>query len=301
MKLPLLVSVAHAGLRVPKEVEECCILSPEDIFADGDEGAAAIYQPLEQEVTSFTTTDVARAFVDVNRAEGDRRPDGVVKTQTCWGVPIYQPYPSERVIQAMLTRYYRPYHERLTRLAGTAVLLGVDCHTMAAIGPPIGPGAGRERPRVSLSNADGTCPSDWMEELVECFEDAFQCRVAVNDPFRGGYIIRSHAAELPWVQLELTRAPCCTAATKRAQTLKALRAWCHPSEGAQRGAAEGLRRVAHSKLESRKTHGHRRRVHARVVRRDGEVVTALPEEHGAGEVKCIQRPDRRGERLQRPG
>ena len=42
-------------------------------------------------------------------------------------------------IQAVLDRYYFPYHEKLS-CGGSIkdIRLGIDCHTMAATGPPIG-------------------------------------------------------------------------------------------------------------------------------------------------------------------
>lgn len=89
-KLPLLLSVPHAGLRVPPEVTDICILSKDDIVKDGDEHAAAIYCPLEQYVNAFVTIDIARAIVDLNRAEDDFRKDGVIKTPyllECSGLP----------------------------------------------------------------------------------------------------------------------------------------------------------------------------------------------------------------------
>ena len=89
MKLPLLLSLPHAGLRVPDEVAHLCTLTEREIAEDGDEGAAAIYD-LAGDVDAFVTTDVARAIVDLNRAVDDRRRDGVVKTHTCWDVPIYR-------------------------------------------------------------------------------------------------------------------------------------------------------------------------------------------------------------------
>ena len=76
---------------------------------------------------------------------------------------------------------------------------------MLAVGPPIGPGPGLPRPHVCLGNADGTCP-----------------QVTHNDPFRGGHITRTHAAEMPWVQIELSRGPFLANAEKRARVLRAL-------------------------------------------------------------------------------
>ena len=107
MTLPLLISVPHAGLRVPPEARPYCSLTPEEIARDGDEGAAEIYT-IENEVECYVTTDVARAIVDLNRAEDDRRKDGVVKTHTCWEVPVYEPFPPEEVVRTLLAQYYRP-------------------------------------------------------------------------------------------------------------------------------------------------------------------------------------------------
>lgn len=225
MSLPLLLSVPHAGLDVPPEAQPYCILTPKEIAEDGDEGAAEIYA-LESEVAAYQTTVVARAIVDLNRATDDRRPDGVVKTHTCFNIPVYREFPPETVVETLLERYYWPYQHALTRLAGRDVVLAVDCHTMLAKGPPIGPGPGIERPWVCLSNADGTCSQPWIEALQRCFQEVFDGPVTINDPFRGGYITRTHAAEMPWVQLELSRAPFLSEAEKRERVLAALTKWC---------------------------------------------------------------------------
>jgi len=214
--------VPHAGLDVPQEVADLCILTPQQIVEDGDEGAAEIYA-IESEVEAFVTTSVARAIVDMNRAEDDRSKDGVVKTHTCWDIPVYKsPLPDES-IEHLLASHHRPYHARLTELSSGAARLGVDCHTMVAFGPPVAPDPGTERPWVCLSNAGGTCPEEWMARLRRCFEKAFEGKVRVNHPFRGGYIIRTHAAEMPWIQLEISRAPFLPNSEKRRRVLQAFR------------------------------------------------------------------------------
>ncbi len=224
MRLPLLLSVPHAGLRVPAEVADLCQLTASEIADDGDGGAAEIYA-LEPDVAAFVTTDIARAIVDLNRAEDDRRQDGVVKTHTCWNIPVYRTFPSPAQIEALLASHYRPYHAQLTQCANAGVRLAVDCHTMAASGPPVGPDPGVVRPHVCLSNADGTCSDAWMAALLRCFTREFGPHVTVNTPFKGGHITRTHAAEMPWVQLELSRAPFLPDADKRQGVLRALRAW----------------------------------------------------------------------------
>ena len=226
MTLPLVISVPHAGLRVPTEVASLCTLTPEEIATDSDGGAAEIYA-LESEVEAFITTDIARSVVDLNRARDDRRADGAAKTHTCHNVPVYRRPLSEAEIERLLARYYAPYHERLSTLAGNPrAVLGVDCHTMAAQGPPVGPDTGQERPWVCVSNADGTCPSDWIEGLRDCFADLLDGPVRINDPFTGGYITRSRPGGLPWLQIELSRAPYLPLDRKREVVLAALRQLC---------------------------------------------------------------------------
>ena len=224
-RLPLLISVPHAGLAVPKEVAGLNLLTPAQIAADGDEGAAAIYGGLRERAVHFITTDIARAFVDLNRAEDDLRKDGVIKTHTCWDEPIYREPLPPATIEALLARWHRPYHQRLTALAGSGAVFGVDCHTMSAYGPPVGPDIGQPRPEVCIGDGDGACPRDWAEGLVDCFRRHFAGEVTLNRPFHGGYIVRAHAAELPWVMIELSRAPFASDAEKGRQVLAALTDW----------------------------------------------------------------------------
>jgi formiminoglutamase len=151
----------------------------------------------------------------------------VVKTHTCWNVLVYREFPPETVVKQLLDRYYYPYHARLKELAASNVQLGVDLHTMAANGPPVGPDPGRERPWVCLSNGNGTtCPRDWIEALKACFEDGFGPNVRINDPFKGGFITRTHFAELPWIQVELLRGSFMSNHEKRNAVLSALTQWC---------------------------------------------------------------------------
>lgn len=78
MNLPILLSVPHAGKRIPSEVKETCILSQKDVLEDGDVGTDEIYYPLKGKVPAFVTTDIGRAIVDLNRAEDDFSKDGII-------------------------------------------------------------------------------------------------------------------------------------------------------------------------------------------------------------------------------
>lgn len=224
-RLPILISVPHAGLTIPPEVKSLNLLTSDQIIADGDVGAKEIYD-IEGLVNKFVTTDIARAFVDMNRKENDLSGDGVIKTHTCWGVPVYQSALSPVVIKQLLDSYYIPYHAQLTNSAGMDIMLAIDCHTMASSGPPVGPDPGSTRPMVCLSNADGTCSEEWFSLLADCLSKAFDCEVSLNKPFRGGYIIRHHSREIPWLQLELSRDTSLSIEYKRNAVISALKKWC---------------------------------------------------------------------------
>ena len=227
MNLPFLISVPHAGLRIPTEVKDICILTPEQVYDDSDGGAAEIYCDLERSVKAFVSSDIARAIVDLNRATDDFRKDGVIKTHTCYDIPVYNEFPSPALIEELLTKYYHSYHQKLEKLTHSEnIKVGIDCHTMAAVGPPIGPDAGKRRPLVCLSNADGTCPSKWLNTLAESFQKLFPDeQVKINEPFKGGYIIRTYSSGLPWLQIELSRTGHVTNAQKRDGVIEALIDW----------------------------------------------------------------------------
>ncbi len=225
MSLPLLISVPHAGELVPPEVEALCLLTHEEIIADGDEGADKIYD-FPAEVGLYLTTEIARAIIDLNRAPDDFRADGVIKTHTCWNNKVYSTFPDADLQKLLLAKYYYPYHQRLQDFTDSEVILGVDCHTMAEFGPPIGPGAGQKRPMICISNGGSNCPEPWFELMIHCFREEFGEDVRANDPFKGGYIIRNHCSRLPWLQLELSRSADLPVTVKREKVLNCLRKWC---------------------------------------------------------------------------
>ncbi|MYH69684.1 MAG: N-formylglutamate amidohydrolase [Gammaproteobacteria bacterium] len=226
--LPLALPVPHCGVRVPDEVKDICALTAREVIEDGDEGADEIYSPLEPHVMAFRKSETARAIVDLNRATDDFRKDGIIKTHTCWDVPVYLDYPDADTIAALIERYYVPYHQALASLSTMqGVSACIDCHTMAAHGPPVGPDPGQERPLICLGNVNHeTCPEDWIILLARIMEAEFGQRVAVNVPFAGGYITRHYGQEKPWIQMELSRTDKLTKQDKTAGVLNSLRKWC---------------------------------------------------------------------------
>jgi formiminoglutamase len=223
---PLLVSIPHGGGTVPPEVADIVSITERDIFYDGDTLTREIYD-FGKRVDAVIETPIARAIVDVNRASDDRppeNPDGVVKTVTTDGTPVYREgmFPDDALVEDLLQRYYFPYHERLGDLLGSRdIRLALDCHSMMERSPAASVRTGEPRPLICLSNRGDeygmpvrgrgtvTCPPEWIRALAESLGQAFagEGEVAMNDPFAGGYISQYHYKRngIPWIQIEINR------------------------------------------------------------------------------------------------
>jgi N-formylglutamate amidohydrolase len=144
-QIPVLISIPHGGTNTPPElIDRTCIL-PEDIFDDIDPFTREIYD-LEPWVVEVMDTDIARAFVDLNRAPDDfppKNPDGIIKSMTCYKKPIYikEKEPDEPLIQTLIDGYYLPYHRKIQEITSQnkELKLALDCHSMAVESPPISP------------------------------------------------------------------------------------------------------------------------------------------------------------------
>ncbi|OEU48976.1 MAG: hypothetical protein BA871_05445 [Desulfuromonadales bacterium C00003096] len=223
---PLLVSIPHGGGTIPPEVVERVSITERDIFYEGDALTREIYD-FGKRVDAFIETPIARAIVDVNRASDDRapaNPDGVVKTVTTDCTQVYREgmFPDDTLVEDLLQRYYFPYHERLGDLLERRdIRLALDCHSMLERSPPASVHPGEPRPLICLSNRGDregvpvcgrghvTCPPEWIRALAESLGQAFAGvgRVAMNDPFLGGYISQYHYGQrgIPWIQIKINR------------------------------------------------------------------------------------------------
>jgi formiminoglutamase len=233
MREPILVSIPHGGWNVAEEIQEIWALSPKDALHDGDPFTARIYD-FSDRVSRQLVMEQFRAVVDLNRAPDDIAPknkDGVIKSHTCYDVEVYKPgcLPDERLKKLLLDKYYFPYHRQLEAcLDLDDVKFGVDCHSMAAVSPPIEADAGTPRPLICLGNlgdAEGavtpefgriTCSEEMLRFMCEEFAAVFRhedlelevpAAATMNVPFNGGYITRRMGNRgVPFVQIEMSRA-----------------------------------------------------------------------------------------------
>lgn len=213
--LPFLISIPHGGEEFPACVRDRVALTREDTLEDGDAFTRRIYD-LADSVHTVIKTDIARAIVDLNRAVTDMpptHPDGVLKTITCYEKPVYHEgrFPNPGLVDQLIREHYRPYHAKIrAAVKRDDVVLGLDCHSMAAQAPPIEAAPGRPRPLICLANAhDQSCPMQYAELLAACFREIFALQpdqVTINEPFSGGFITRTYGMNpVPWIQIEINR------------------------------------------------------------------------------------------------
>jgi len=225
-KLPFLISIPHGGTDVPEIVRPVIALTPDEIRFHADPFTREIFG-FRERVGAFTDAPVSRMVVDLNRPPlplPPRDPDGIIKVLTVDGKPVYRPgsVPDIRLSHRLLMAYYFPYHQKIDELLDRhRVRIAFDCHSMLPAGAAGQKDAGRVRPLFCLGNNGdrsgiahpgglATCPAGWIADLARGFEDEFAVpgKVAINDPFSGGFIANAHYWHkgVPWIQIEVNRA-----------------------------------------------------------------------------------------------
>ena len=225
-RYPFLFSIPHGGVSVPPEVRGLVNLSRKEIVFNSDPHTRLLYG-FDDAAEALVDFEVSRIFVDTNRAPYEYPPraqDGVIKVITQDGTPVYRKglAPGRDLIGTLLQKYYFPFHNRLADVIDTRhVEVAFDCHSMLPKAPPVRMDAGRPRPLFCLSNRGDrfgkplrkgglvTCPPEWLSALARSFQAEFdgEGRVAMNDPFRGGFITVAHhqRTRTPWIQIEINR------------------------------------------------------------------------------------------------
>lgn len=230
-KLPIVVSVPHGGLTIPKELAAKFLLTKEEVLYDCDTWERELYN-FKSDVEEYVDTDISRLVIDMNRAKNDlppENPDGVVKLLSVAKKRVWTTSEglSLAEIAALMKRYYHPYQKRLAEASkNKKVILGLDCHTMLDVGPAPNGIEWEKRPLFCIGNRGSltgeqlnepiTAPPQLMIKFKQLLEDRFAVfidksikvpMVTINQPFAGGYITKFHGNQgtIPWIQLEMNR------------------------------------------------------------------------------------------------
>lgn len=113
--------------------------------------------------------------------------------------PLYQRKLRVDEIAQRMDRYYRPYHDELTRLLERAKarhgrVFHLSFHCMSSVDPKAPQGAAAIRPDICLGDRDGTtCDSGFSAFVRERFT-RLGYGVSINAPFKGSEIMRRYGS-----------------------------------------------------------------------------------------------------------
>ena len=212
---PLLLSVPHAGTRLPGEIEPR-LVSPWLARKDTDWYVDQLYQFAGELGATVIRTLLSRTVIDVNRdPEGRSLYPGQATTELCPtttfdGEPLYPAggEPGEPEIAVRRARYYAPYHAaiaaeilRLRERHGTVVLF--DAHSIRSVVPRLFEGT---LPVFNLGTNSGRSCAPELAQALQRICAASGWPTVVDGRFKGGYITRHYgqpASGVHAVQLEL--------------------------------------------------------------------------------------------------
>lgn len=215
-RLPVLVSVPHAGRDYPRALVERLRVPPAALMRLEDRHVDLLARSAAQRGCAVLVMRRPRAWIDLNRRPDEIDPDMIVDTPRSAFVQ-----PSLKVrgglgliprrladtgdlwrggflrseIDARVAQDHQPYHralgdglQRIRRRYGGAVL--VDLHSM----PPLRSGEGNDPPGIVLGDRFGQSAASWVSDCAFATLSGLGYRVAVNHPYAGGYILQRHGA-----------------------------------------------------------------------------------------------------------
>jgi N-formylglutamate amidohydrolase len=195
-RVPVLVSMPHTGVCVTSEVDAS--------FADPvmaelpmtDWHLHHLYDFLPELGVTTIHAVYSRFMVDLNRSPTaaplypGRFETSLVPTETFHGEPIFRDPPDAEEIERRRRLYHAPYHAALLQSLkdlrqqfGRAVV--VDVHSIASVANRL---HDELRDDIYLGDRDGQTCGSWLRTtLAKAFTEQ-GLRVAINDPYKGGYI-----------------------------------------------------------------------------------------------------------------
>lgn len=213
---PLLVSMPHAGTRIPVDQRPRYVDRALDV-EDTDWHLEELYDFVQANGASTMVPNFSRYLIDLNRPPDDSPMyAGVNTTELCPtrffnGEDLYKPgmAPDAAEIARRLEKYWQPYHaalaEEINRIKGEfGYALLFDAHSIRSEIPWLFEG---RLPDLNLGTADGTsCAASLRDTVAQCLIDQSRYTHAVDGRFKGGYITRHYgnpAAGVHSLQLEI--------------------------------------------------------------------------------------------------
>lgn len=227
---PVILSVPHAGRHYPHSLMEAARLNQNNLRSLEDRHVDSLVSPLAAQGYTIIISNVARAWIDLNRSEREVDPAmispppkdsnlemtakvrgglGLVPRRLAKYGNIYRHPITQNELADRISQAHRPFHALISdmldatrRRYGGAVLL--DCHSM----PPLRTKAVKAPAEIVIGDGNGTsaAPAFAARAVEICREQGF--RTALNEPYAGGHILSHHGnpeRDVQGLQLEICR------------------------------------------------------------------------------------------------
>jgi len=198
---PLLVSIPHAGLSIPRPIREC--LTSEALhLPDTDWFVDRVYRWVAGKGGALLVANYSRYVIDLNRPADNAAlyagpGTGLLPKQTFNGKPLYLPgmEPDDDEVRERLQRFWAPYHQRLhaelqalKQQFGHAILL--DAHSILSEVPLLFDGT---LPDLNLGSYRGASASpDLVSKCMVALGVDTRFSLVLDGRFQGGYITRNY-------------------------------------------------------------------------------------------------------------
>ncbi len=216
-RLPLLISMPHAGLKLTSSVQDGLVDQARSL-PDTDWHIPRLYDFARELGASVLAAEYSRFVIDLNRPDDDKplyagATTGLFPSTLFDGQPLFKDgkVPSAEARKTYLDAIWRPYHEtlqaELARLRdefGYALLW--DAHSIRSQIPHLFDG---KLPDFNLGTFNGaSCDPELAERLQGVCAQAQGYSHVLNGRFKGGHITRHYgdpANRVHAVQLELAQ------------------------------------------------------------------------------------------------
>jgi N-formylglutamate deformylase len=194
--VPLVVSIPHTGTWLPEAVRARLASPAMQAQPMTDWHLHLLYDFVPELGASLLHATASRFVVDLNRPPQPRAlypgrfETGLVPLQTFQGEDVFREPPGAEEIEALRRSWHSPYHARLQALldearaaCGRVVL--IDAHSVASAPNRL---HGALQQQIYLGDRDGASCGAWLRDLLLEGFTAEGLPVAVNAPYKGGYI-----------------------------------------------------------------------------------------------------------------
>jgi N-formylglutamate deformylase len=204
---PVVASIPHAGVAVPAAIAARFASEAISGLPMTDWHLDQLYDFLPDLGIVTLIATQSRFVADCNRPPDGgalypgRFETGMIPTRTFDGDPVWTEVPDAEWIAEAQTRVWQPYHDRLEALLGEwrrrfGKVALLDLHSVSSQPNLISP---RLEQDVFLGDREGRSAEPWVRDAVRQAYETGGFTVAVNRPYKGGYIT-DHYGRPPVVQ-----------------------------------------------------------------------------------------------------